>query len=452
MKEPPSAAGWAPVVYGRTAAADAWWQAIPEGADDSGWLVVVVRAVFAGGSELDAGPRFLLAQDAVRRIVGVACRARNLSDRMCSDGQRELSCFVGWMTSRAAAAGPDKQEGPTFADLSEKYTQWAAPVYEEVMNPVWELQPSPFRRPAITYPAPAPWDGLVISADAEHVPCPDGGHWPAQTWPSLWAAATAAADPFTCVVGWQHVRSAQDEDVTHLGAADAPPREPPPAPAPEASAGQPPNADDPDLDAVTAIIGEPPSCSADTKLDGSSPDQPSDSPATRPHPEPAASRRQDVSAGRAVSFWRRAGAWPRARLRSLSRRVLLAAIGALAAAVTLIVTIVIAGNSPPQSPSAVRVTILRAAKSTPDAWFVYRHGVLQPGQRTRKIAPWTRTARASPRACITLLRIAVRYKPAKPHPGLELCFELSGQPGRYGIADIKAVTPSSVQVAFSIWP
>ena len=69
VMEPP-AVSWASVVYGRTAGADTWWQAIPEGAGDSGWLAGVVRAAFAGGSDLDASPRFLLAQDRVHRIVG----------------------------------------------------------------------------------------------------------------------------------------------------------------------------------------------------------------------------------------------------------------------------------------------------------------------------------------------------------------------------------------------
>jgi hypothetical protein len=221
------AVSWTPVVYGRTAEADAWWQAMPEGADDSGWLVGVVRAAFAGGAELDLSPRFLLAQDRSHRIVGIACRARDLSARMCSDGQRELSCFVGWMTSRSAAA----TGGPIFADLQARYTQWAGPVYEEVMGAVWELPYSPFRRPMVTDPVAVPWGETVRYDLVDPVPRPAGGLWPPETWPHLWAAALATADPFTCVIGWQHVRSAQRGDVTYLGAADASSREVPLVPA-----------------------------------------------------------------------------------------------------------------------------------------------------------------------------------------------------------------------------
>ena len=221
---------WAPVVYGRTAAADTWWQAIPEGAGGSGWLVEVVGAVFAGGTGLDSSPRFLLAQDYGHRIVGIACRARNLSDQMCSDDQRrELSCFVGWMTPRPAAGGP-AAAGPALPDLQLRYAQWARPVYEEVMSAAWKLPYSPFRRPAVSYPTAAPWGENVRFDLAGSVPRPGDGLWPPSAWPDLWAAALIIDTPFTCVLGWQQAMSAWRKHVTFLGAADASPREASPVP------------------------------------------------------------------------------------------------------------------------------------------------------------------------------------------------------------------------------
>jgi len=224
---------WAPVVYGRTGAADSWWQAAPDGADTAGWLARFVYAAFAGGRELDASPRFLLAQDPGHRIVGVACPARELSDQMCSDGQREFSCFVGWVADRSGIAGSSNAAGPALEDLQQQYARWAAPVYQEVMTPVWDLPHSPFRRPAATDPAAPPWDeqdGAIEYRLSGPVPHPGEGLWPAGTWPALWAAALATTGPFTCVVGWPHARSARRDGVTHLGAADAPERGAPLAP------------------------------------------------------------------------------------------------------------------------------------------------------------------------------------------------------------------------------
>jgi hypothetical protein len=345
--EPPAVI-WAPVVYGRTAVADMWWQAVPEGADDSGWLVGVVRAVFAGGSELKASPRFLLAQDLARRIVGVACRARDLSDRMYSDGQRELSCFVGWMTSRSAVAESGAQGGPALTDLQERYAQWAAPVYEEVMSPVWDLPHSPFRRPAVTYPVTAPWDQTVRYVLSEAAPRPAEGFWPAPAWPQVWAAALATADPFTCVTGWQHARSARRKDVTHLGAADAPPREVPLTPTLVVLAQRSPMADDLELVAAPGFIGESASSSPED-----SPDLPIDGPARLSAPlVPASVRRlsqrvlREISARLPTSVLRRASARLPAKFGPVSRRIMLGAILALAAILAAIVAIVIAGNSP----------------------------------------------------------------------------------------------------------
>jgi len=325
---------WAPVVYGRTAAADTWWQAIPEGVDHSGWLSDVVRAVFAGGSELDVGPRFLLAQNPVYRIVGIACRARDLSEQMCSDGQRELSCFVGWMAARPAGADPGAAVGPALADLQKGYAHWAAPVYDEVMSPVWNLPHSPFRRPAATHPVAVPWDETAWPASAGHGPRPGEGVWPPATWTRVWAAILVTPDPFICVVGWQHAGPWPRQGVTYLGAADAPSR-----PAPSTPPWWPERTEDQEPDLAPDPVDEL----------GQAED---------PQPEARREPRRGVPAWFPVrllpgSVYRRIRArLPRggqrllararlpARLRSASRRAMLGAVTALAVAAILIVTAV----------------------------------------------------------------------------------------------------------------
>jgi hypothetical protein len=254
------AARWAAVVYGRTRAADSWWQAAPHGSSTAGWLAQFVYAAFAGGRGLDACPRFLVAQDSRRRIIGVACQAHELSGQMYSDGQRELSCFVGWVADRSAVAESSDLAGPALEELRQQYAHWAAPVYQEIMTPVWDLPHSPFRRPAVTVPAAPPWDeqdGGVEYDLSERVPHPGEGLWPAGTWPALWAAALATTGSFTCVVGWPYARSARRDGVTHLGVADAPERGEPLVPARIVRAPAPKPSDAPEPVSDPAVLGEP---------------------------------------------------------------------------------------------------------------------------------------------------------------------------------------------------
>jgi len=225
---------WAPVVYGRTAAADTWWQAVPDGVSPAGWLTRVVYAAVDRGRELDKHPRFLLAQEPGHRVVGVACRARDLSDEMHSDGLRELYCFVGWLTVLPADDEADMAllTGPGLDEFQKSYVQWAAPVYTGVMGGRWRMPLSFTRDPVTTHPQPAPWAGDAYDP-ADPLPRPDTGLWPAETWPPLWAAALSVLDPLTCVIGWQRAGTArQDSVVTHLGAANAPDRAAPVAPQP----------------------------------------------------------------------------------------------------------------------------------------------------------------------------------------------------------------------------
>jgi hypothetical protein len=236
--------GWAPVVYGRTKYVDTWWRALPEDVDaDTGdWLRAQVKAVVAGGVELDGGPRFLLAQNARHRVVGAAVKVAQLGTAMDLDSRGGLYCFVGWFAARNAAP-------PLLAGLRAGYRGWAAQLYEDVMRPVWEESGLRLQEPRTSTPAPPPWPaalshpirGLTPLAPSAQVP----DTWPYEGWDYLWAAAAQSPDQLTCVIGWPRATTARFEGVTHLGAAEAPRREiprlphaeapPAPDPAPPAS-------------------------------------------------------------------------------------------------------------------------------------------------------------------------------------------------------------------------
>src|SRR6266851_2011254 len=103
---------WAPVVYGRTRRADFWWRAVPAGLGHRGWLADVVPAAVAGGRLLER-PRFLLSRSEDDRIlIGVACRAAELSEDMNSHERRPLYCFVGWVAPAARGGTALTREDP----------------------------------------------------------------------------------------------------------------------------------------------------------------------------------------------------------------------------------------------------------------------------------------------------------------------------------------------------
>ncbi|MFC4055398.1 hypothetical protein ACFOY4_37420 [Actinomadura syzygii] len=231
-------AGWAPVLYGRTRSADTWWRVVPEGVDQHGWLDGAVQAAVADGTGLRDGARFLFAQNGVHRIVGVACRASELSDTMRSDGVREMYCFVGWLTETGPGGGAP---GPEWARFEREYRAWAGAVYARWMEPVWTAPASTLRRPRRAAAEAAPWPEPVRRATG-----PVGGarFVPPEGWADLWDGAGAGTAPVTIVLGWPSADRARGDAVTHLGVlrvsadarhapASAPPRQavPPFAPA-----------------------------------------------------------------------------------------------------------------------------------------------------------------------------------------------------------------------------
>jgi hypothetical protein len=422
---------WAPVVYGRTAASDTWWRAIPIGMDEGGWLGAVVHAAVCGGRELDRAPRFLLAQNSTHRIVGVACQAADLGVGMASDGHREFYCLVGWVGSRPSSwasslAVQPEPTGPDLQELRRSYARWAGPVYERIVGPVWEASPTAFCPPESTSPEPALWPP---AAGQELVPAgmaPEDGLWPEETWPALWVAAQAASTPLTCVVGWQHASSARAEGATHLGAADASERRLPAVSGwkPVAQAAEP---DEPPL--TSAKVPE----SGHGQVAGSEP----------------AGRPGLVGSSALVTRSER----PRRLLISAG----FAAAALAGAAIGAVITALVSGGSPSPTaalPEPITIQVIVPASTEPgqDALLRYRDGALSAGDSTARLSVWTSGAAPTTATCASALSAAPSPVPVTARAGLMVCLELTGQQPRYGLIDVTKVQAASVTTVVTFWP
>lgn len=388
---------WAPVVYGRTAASDTWWRAVPTTLDETGWLGSVVRAAVSSGRELDRAPRFLLAQDRTHRIVGVACQAAALDPAMSSDGDRALYCFVGWATQRDGRLEP---AGPSFQELSRDYVAWAGPVYSEILGKVWTVSATAYCPPERTEPGAAPWP--PADQDLGTAPRPAEGLWPEQAWPALWTAALAASMPLTCVIGWRDKSSARAEGATHVGAADAPAR-PLPVP-PQVTPGRP--------DAPPGQTQHVPTGSGGPA-----------GPATKP-PE---------------------------------RRPIAVALGVAAvigAAVGAAITALASGGSaaPSVPPVRIQLVVPASAQPAPGTLLRYLAGALSAGQATARLAMWSGASAPSATACANTLRATQAATPVPAEQGERVCVQLTGQPARYGVIEVTTMSPSAVTAQATIWP
>jgi hypothetical protein len=423
---------WAPVVYGRTPTSDTWWRAIPAGLDQHGWLGIVVHSVLAAGSELKRRPRFLLAQDPTHRIVGVACQAGDLSDTMRSVGSRELFCFVGWVASRT---GPSEPEAPDFEELERGYREWAAPVYARMLAGPWDASATAYSEPVMTQPEQAVWNPPARRPKPGLPPAT--GPWAEQAWPLVWAAALAAREPLTCVIGWQRMSSARFEDATHIGVADAPMRPPPrvdyaePGARPGPLKSKPLKPADPKpTEEVLAL--KAPSLSAIA-----------DNPAAGAPEKPAPTRPGATPTGR------------RSLLDRLPARIKLAVAAAVGAAVVgLAVAIISPGPAPAPTgpPLLLQVVIPVSDHQTAASIVQYRGGVLLPGQSTARMALWSGSPAAGSAACASRVAAAPIAAPVQARPGLQMCVELKGVPSRYALLEIAAVTKAAVTATATLWP
>ncbi len=154
--------GLASVIFGRTKYADVWWRAVPTGMPVNGWLTDTVHAAFASGLSLDEGPRFLLAATAGYRLVGVACRAAELSKRFNAD-PRPLSCFVGWLSDSDRTVNDRPARLPSLSELRAHYVKWAGSDYDRYVRDVWDADIDVAGKPVLSVPAPPPWPGTAGS-------------------------------------------------------------------------------------------------------------------------------------------------------------------------------------------------------------------------------------------------------------------------------------------------
>lgn len=451
---------WAPVVYGRTATSDTWWRAVPEGLDQHGWLGIVTYSALAAGRELKTRPRFLLAQNAAHRIVGVACQARDLSDTMRSAGSRELFCFVGWATSRTEQ--PAQDDTPALQELERGYRDWAALVYAQIMSEIWDAPGTASLPPVTTEPEEPVWPPPVRRVKPG--PTPPSGPWAEKAWPEVWAAAAAACEPLTCVIGWQHISSARFEDATHIGVADAPFRPPPTVEYLDPSA-PPGAAPSPEL---TPPQLTPPSVPVAPSVPRVStvPDGPAATPET-----PVAGH--DVGLGPGHALWhgeepadRRP---PRGHGPAWTKLALAAAVGAAVAGVAVALASPgapsSASHAPPPSPPALaartgttgppvllQVVIPAASQPAADSLVQYHAHVLSLGQSAVRMALWSGGRAANPRACASAMATGPVVAPVTAHRGLWLCVELKGSPSRYGLINVTAVTKTAVTATATLWP
>lgn len=405
---------WAPVVFGRTANSDNWWRAVPGSLDETGWLGTVIRKAVARGGQLDRRPRFLLAQDATHRIVGVACQAGELSADMRSDGSRELYCFVGWVAPREEAPDP---RGPDWADLVANYARWAGDLYSEVVGPVWGKPRTEIGPHRLTTPEAVPWEPGRGPDSYKPGAYPEEGAWAEDAWPVLWAALQAADKPLTCVIGWEHEKTARSDGVTHLGAADAPAR-----PLPQSRALSIPQLpQSPESDGLTTGTLERPAEPGKPPLEESLPALP--------------------------GWWRRLpSSMP------ISARITAAAVG-VAAVVVAVIEITSSGASPPPPSQGTSRQVIVPSSSAPtrDSLLEYRAGALSPGQAANRMAVWSGGVPGAD-ACSSRLAAASSTKPVSAHPGLALCLELKGRPTKYEFIEITKVTNHSVTATATTWP
>lgn len=450
---------WAPVVYGRTATSDTWWRAVPEDLDQYGWLGEVVHSALADGLELERRPRFLFAQNATHRIVGVACQAGDLSDTMWTDGSRKLFCFVGWV---AAGTAPPEPDVPGLADLEDGYRQWAGRVYRDRLGPVWEAPATAFLPPASTQPESAPW-----RAPARY-PRPDltldKGAWAEDSWPVVWAAVQTTKDTVTCVIGWQRISSARFENATHIGVADAPPRQLPPGdyPAPAVISPVP----------AAPLRSAPPVPTA--PLRSAPPPQPAQSPVSADRvgvragaaadsmspTRPAAAPRPVVPAGDHGSSGVGLPPAPVVSERSWfghlpdwAKLTAAAAAGALAAG--LVVAVVSPSPAPAPVGRLVRLQVVLSASVRPVDGSLIDYGEdgkLSPGESAVGMAIWSRGSAGAASCASAVAEVPPHAPPIQAYQGLRLCVELNGNPSRYGLVEITSVPAATVAATVTLWP
>lgn len=413
---------WAPVVYGRTAASDTWWRAVPTTLDETDWLGSVVRAAVSGGRELDRSPRFLLAQDRTHRIVGVACQAAALDSAMGSDGDRALYCFVGWAAPRNGRLEPAV---PSFQKLSRNYVAWAGPVYAEILGKVWTVSATAYCPPERTEPGEAPWP--PADQDLGTAPRPAEGLWPEQAWPALWTAAQAASMPLTCVIGWRDKSSARAEGATHVGAADAPAR---PLPVPLQVTPRRPDAPPGETPGVPVSRPEPLPMSL-----------------AKAEPLPVSAPAQSTGSGESTG----------PATKPPERRPIAVALGVAAvigAAVGAAITALASGGSaaPPAQPVRIQLVVVASAQPAPGTVLRYLAGALSAGQATARLAMWSGASAPSATACANTLRATQAATPIPAEQGERVCIQFTGQPARYGVIEVTTMSPSSVTAQATIWP
>ncbi|WP_434743458.1 hypothetical protein [Micromonospora sp. SH-82] len=257
---------WSPVVFGRTRHADAWWRAVPAGLTGVDWLTDVVHATVNNGRRIDDGPRFALAQVDAGVLVGVACRATELSEEFGEQAGRRLYTFVGWVGPVRAAA-----QIPPLSAWRDRWRDWTRTTYHDWLRIDWDRPARTLHTPHESTPGLPGWvtgppsvGTAEATAPAAPTPASRGTVWllPAGHADAGWETVRRGAGPAVHVVAGDHRRNVLLDGVTHVYAGDVPephrhPTPTEPATEPHRDPAPPPAAAEPHRDPPPAV-GSPP--------------------------------------------------------------------------------------------------------------------------------------------------------------------------------------------------
>ncbi len=126
---------WAPLVYGRTHEVDFRFLAKPAdfGKDRENWSRGYILASFSFSTydELRGHPRWIMFQDAQRRVIGTSCMVEEIPDvpdEQCRDKEgRPLYIFIGLVSQTPFPQIPARE----FPYLREIYDEYVKPRFRE---------------------------------------------------------------------------------------------------------------------------------------------------------------------------------------------------------------------------------------------------------------------------------------------------------------------------------
>ena len=188
---------WAPLVYGRTFAADYRTDLIacPEDFDESlrTWATGFIQATTLNPSQLHGRPRWSVFQDHRHRVVGITCMGSMVATNDIKDEHgREVYVFLGWVCQTP------------FAPLPPMDLTYFKSLYDHVRDR-WREKPYEkdrlFPKPYVPLPEPP---AIPVAATTRHLLSYDDDWvqlWPTENADILWRAAGNSTKPLSLCIG-----------------------------------------------------------------------------------------------------------------------------------------------------------------------------------------------------------------------------------------------------------